>query len=137
MLDRWGFTDEDLIFQPFEDRPDYKMLHPLLMGMIVELLQYDGDIPELRTGALPAGGSPAVPVKTVARNPVVIGAMLRTASDEVTLELQAATEVRNQKVQKMIETLPEGGKGVSGLVRQETERGVAVQGYAPGQRADH
>jgi len=135
MLDRWGFDDEDLIFQPFEDRPDYKMLHPLLMGMIAELLQFDGDIPELRTGELPEGGSPAVPVKTVARNPVVIGTMLRRASEEVAFELGAAKEERGSRMERMLKALPEDGEGVTGLMRQETERGVAVSGYKPGQKA--
>lgn len=135
MLERWGFTDDDLVFQPFEDRPDYKMLHPLLMGMIVELIQFDGDIPELRTGSLPEGGSPAVPVKTTARNPVAVGAMLRTASEEVALELGAAQEEQQKKVAGMLTSMADTGAPMTGLVRQETERGVAVPGYVPGQRA--
>lgn len=135
MLERWGFDEEDLVFVPNEDRPDYKMLHPLLMGMIVELLQFDGDIPELRTGKLPEGGSPAVPVKTRARSPVAVGAMLRTASQEVAHELAAAQEEHDQKVAKMIDTIGGTGEATTGLVRQETERGVAVPGYAPGSKA--
>lgn len=135
MLDRWGFTDDDLVFQPFEDRPDYKMLHPLLMGMIVELLQFDGDIPELRTGHLPPGGTPAVPVKTVARNPIALGAMLRRASEEVAFELGAAQKTEDGRLQRMLEVLPADGKGVTGIVRQEMERGIAVPGYRPGQKA--
>jgi len=135
MLERWGFTEEDLVFQPFEDRPGYKMLHPLLMGMIVELIQFDGDIPELRTGALPEGGFPAVPVKSMARNPVTIGAMLRRASEEVAFELGAAKTEQDQKVAALIEALPQGDPAVTGLVRQETDRGISVKGYGPGQRA--
>ena len=136
MLARWGFTDEDLIFQPFEDRPDYQMLHPLLMGMIVELLQFDGDVPELRTGRLPEGGSPAVPVKTMARNPVAVGAMLRRASEEVAFELGAAQEEHDGKIGRLIEAVGEASdQGITGLVRQETERGIAVAGYGPGQKA--
>lgn len=135
MLERWGFDEEDLIYVPDEDRPDYKMLHPLLMGMIVELLQFDGDIPELRTGKLPEGGSPAVPVKTTARNPVAVGAMLRTASEEVARELAAAQAEHDAKMAKMIEGIGGTGRAVTGLVRQETERGIAVPGYAPGSRA--
>jgi len=135
LLTRWGFSEEDLIFQPFPDRPDYHMLHPLLMGMIVELLQFDGDVPELRTGELPEGGSPAVPVKTTARDPIVVGAMLRQASNEVLLELGAAREERQQKLEKMIGAMPEDGSGTTALIRQETERGVAVAGYRPGHKA--
>ena len=134
MLDRWGFTDEDLIYQPFEDRPDYKMLHPLLMGMIVELIQFDGDVPELRTGPMPEGGTPAVPVETTARNPVVVGEMLRRASEEVAFELGAAGSEHEERVVKMIEVVG-GVEGAGGLVRQETEHGVGVPGYGPGQKA--
>jgi len=135
LLDRWGFTDEDLIFQPFADRPDYKMLHPLLMGMIVELLQFDGDVPELRTGRLPEGGSPAVPVKTTVRDPVVIGAMLRRASDEVAEELALAQTTHDEKIAKMLNAAGESKGAITGLVRQETERGVGVPGYRPGHKA--
>ena len=136
MLERWGFTDEDLIFQPFDDRPDYQMLHPLLMGMIIELIQFDGDIPELRTGRLPEGGSPAVPVKTMARDPVAVGAMLRRASEEVAFELGGARAEQDGLLGRMIEAVgPASGHAITGLVRRETERGVAVPGYGPGQKA--
>jgi len=134
LLERWGFAEEDLIYQPFEERPDYKMLHPLLMGMIVELIQFDGDVPELRTGRMPEGGSPAVPVETTARDPVMIGAMLRTASAEVAGELRAAEETHDRKVGKLAEALS-GEEGGTELVRQEAERAVGVPGYEPGRRA--
>lgn len=135
LLERWGFEEEDLIYAPFEDRPNYRMLHPLLMGMIVELLQFDGDVPELRSGPLPEGGSPAVPVRTSSRDPVVIGAMLRTASREVAAELAEAQSARDAKVAAMLETVEGSGVTITGLVRQETERGIAVSGYAPGHKA--
>lgn len=135
MLERWGFSEEDLVFEPFEDRPGYKMLHPLLMGMIVELLQYDGDVPEMRSGKLPEGGSPAVPVKTRAKDPVYVGALLQRASAEVMRELDAAQEEHDQKIAKMIDSVGGGGDAVTGLVRQETERGIGVPGYTPGHKA--
>jgi len=87
-LDRWGMVEEDLIYQSAPNR--MPQLNPLIQGMIGELLQYDGDVPELRTGRLPEDGSPAVPVKTKARNPIAIGAMLKTASAEVHAELKEA-----------------------------------------------
>jgi hypothetical protein len=135
MLERWGFTDEDLIFQPFEDRPGYQMLHPLLMGMIVEVLQFDGDVPELRTGRLPEGGTPAVPVKTTARDPVAVGAMLRRASEEVAFELGAARGEHQSKLAEMVDVVGGTGEAVTGIVRHETERGISVPGYGPGQKA--
>jgi hypothetical protein len=130
-LSRWGFTEEDLVFQPFEDRPGYKMLHPLFMGMIVELLQFDGDVPELRTGPLPEGGHAAVPVHTTARDPVVIGAMLKRASQDITDHLRRAQAAHDESVAKMLEAVG-GPTPDHGLVRQEFARGVGVEGYEPG-----
>jgi hypothetical protein len=70
-------------------------LNPLFVGALAEKLQFDGDIPELRTGPLPEGVSPAVPVDTDARNPVALGMMLGQASEEVkTLIEQHETERR-------------------------------------------
>lgn len=88
LLEQWSLTEEDLVYVPGPNRTP--QLHPALQGLIAERLQFDGDVPELRTGALLAGGTPAVPVQTTARNPVVIGAMLRTAQQEVQQELAQA-----------------------------------------------
>jgi hypothetical protein len=134
MLEYWGFSDEDLIYQPIEGRPVFA-LHPVLMGMIVELLQFDGDVPELRTGKMPEGGSPAVPVATISRDPVCIGAMLKQASQEVAAELQAAQEAHDLKIAGVIDALGGATPSVSTLVRRETERGIGVPGYQPGRRA--
>ena len=135
MLEAWGFSDEDLLYQPFPDRPHYQMLHPLFMGAILEQLQFDGDIPELRTGDLPSGGFPAVPVKTTARDPVVIGAMLKAASEHVAEELAAAQAARSENVAALTETLGKNDH-VTAIVRQQTSIGVGVPGYRPGHRAE-
>ena len=132
LLDRWGFSDEDLVFRPFKDRPGYAMLHPLLMGMIVELLQFDGDVPELRTGRLPEKGRAAVPVKTTSRDPVVVGAMLRRASQEVTEQLRIAQAEHDENVARMLVAVGDDRARETGLVRQEIERGASVDGYEPG-----
>jgi hypothetical protein len=134
LLERWGFEEEDLAYKPFPDRPNYAMMHPLLMGMIAELLQFDGDIPELRTGKLPEGGSPAVPVLTESRDPVMIGALLKEASQEVASELMLARSEHEANVGELAEAM--GAEGANSLpMKLESERGVAVQGYAPGQKA--
>lgn len=62
---------------------DSTSLHPLYAALLAERLQFDGDAPEFRTGPLPAGVAPAAPVKTEARDPVVIGLQLQRASDKV------------------------------------------------------
>jgi hypothetical protein len=126
ILDRWGMEEEDLIYVPGKNRAP--MLHPLVQGMIGELLQYDGDVPELRTGRLPEDALPAVPVKTRARNPVMIGAMLKQASEEVHAELKQAE--RDQA--KALEAAIESGNS---LVVKEIVTGsmaVSVPGYEAG-----
>jgi hypothetical protein len=134
LLERWGFREEDLVYQPHPDRPT-KMLHPLLMGAIVELLQFDGDVPELRSGKLPEGGSPAVPVRTTARNPVVVGAMLRAAREQVTLELAAAERDHASKMSALVETVGIETKGVQLMLQRETSQAIGVPGYRPGHAA--
>jgi hypothetical protein len=69
-------------------------LNPLFAAELAERLQFDGDIPELRTAPLPLGQKPAVPVETSARNPVYIGMLLQRASEEVGKHLALATEHR-------------------------------------------
>lgn len=126
LLDRWGMEEEDLIYVPGENRAP--MLHPLVQGMIGELLQYDDDVPELRTGRMPEDAKPAVPVKTKARNPVMIGAMLKQASKEVHAELKQAE--RDQAF-----ALTEAVENADSLVVKEILSGslaVSVPGYETG-----
>jgi hypothetical protein len=58
-------------------------LNPLYEAAVLERLQFDGDIPELRTAPLPQDTKPAVSVNTMARNPVAIGDMVSKASDDM------------------------------------------------------
>lgn len=67
-------------------------LNPLVEAAIAERVQFDGDVPELRQGPLPQGATPAVPVDTKTRNPVALGVMLDTASQEVHQEIQEAVQ---------------------------------------------
>lgn len=69
-------------------------MNPLMQGALVERAQFDGDMPELRTGPIAHGVAPAVPVQTTARNPVAIGEMLGRASNKVQKELQAGADQR-------------------------------------------
>lgn len=125
-LDRWGMAAEDLIYQSAPNRAP--QLHPLVQGMIAELLQYDGDVPELRTGRLPEDGTPAVPVKTMARNPVAIGAMLKQASEEVHAELKSA-EVDTAA---MLTEAVESGNKVEVQDIMSGSLAVSVAGYEAG-----
>lgn len=75
----------------YPTRPDrLPRLNPLYEAAIAERVQFDGDVPELRTGPMPDGSAPAVPVHTTARNPVAIGRMLEDASEAVQSELNRA-----------------------------------------------
>jgi len=64
-------------------------LNPLVEAALIERAQFDGDIPELRTGGLTPGVKPAVAVDTDVRNPVALGMMLGQASDEVAKKIEA------------------------------------------------
>jgi len=92
--------------------PGLPRLNPHYEAALAERLQFDGDIPEARTGSLPPGSTPAVPVETSARNMAAIGKMLETASEEVMEELDEVREsiaVRLQAEQEA--TTPRIGEG--------------------------
>lgn len=133
-LSQWGLEEEDLVFQPDPDRP-MVMLNPLYQALIMEVLQFDGDLPELRTGPLPEGGTPAVPVKTQARNPVMLGLMLKSASEKVHHQLQEA----NQKIREALESIASdtalAPQNRSAAIRELVNKPASIPGYAPGQRA--
>lgn len=74
-------------------------INPLMQGALVERVQFDGDMPELRTGPIGQGIAPAVPVQTTARNPVAIGEMLGRASNKVQKQLQAGAAERRAEIE--------------------------------------
>lgn len=95
------FTDHfqgDLPAEVFVPRAGQGMprMNPLYEAALIERAQFDGDMPELRTGDLPPGMLPAVPVKTAARNPIAIGAMVKKASLSMQRELTARTAERRR-----------------------------------------
>lgn len=81
------------VFQPPHEGAMAKM-NPLFAAELLERLQFDGDVPELRTAPLQPGQKPAVPVETKARSAVAIGMMLQEASEGISKELRllSATE---------------------------------------------
>jgi hypothetical protein len=64
-----------------------QMLNPLVEAAIAERASLDGDVPEARSGPIPEGGYPAVPVLTDALDPVVVGMQLEQASQEIAEEI--------------------------------------------------
>lgn len=77
-------------------------LNPLYEAAIAEIAFLDGDVPLLRTGPLPEGGSPAVPIQTDSRDPVVVGLMLQKASEEVKEELKLAVKEHTRLCERLL-----------------------------------
>jgi hypothetical protein len=76
-------------------------LPPLFESALVERIQYDGDIPEHRTGPLPSGTDPAVSVQTRTRDPIALGRMLENASKQVRRKVEAHNDQRLQLVESI------------------------------------
>lgn len=133
-LDQWGLTEEDLVFQPNPEIPTL-MLHPLYQALLLEVIQFDGDVPELRTGVLPAAASPAVPVKTESRNPVQVGAMLKSASKEVKEELKASEDKIVAALGSVASSTALSPQDRSSVVRTLLQQPAETEGYKAGQKA--
>lgn len=69
-------------------------INPVYEAALIERAQFDGDMPELRTGPLPEGVAPAVRVQTTAINPVVLGLLLKRASDETLARVEEHEKAR-------------------------------------------
>lgn len=89
-------------------------LNPLVEAALIERVQFDSDIPELRTGGVPAGVRPAVQVDTKVRNPEALGVMLTEASQQVAEKLTAQEPAR----QKFITDMAAGDIQALALVEQ-------------------
>lgn len=88
-------------------------INPLYSAALQEKIQFDGDVPELRTGPLPEGATPAVPVATDARDAVAIGWMLDTAAAEVAAEMRAIEGAGAEEVRLLTEGDAEGSTGLA------------------------
>lgn len=109
------------------------MLNPLVEAAILERLQFDGDAPELRTGPLPAGVLPAVPVDTTARNLVSVGVQLQTAAQEVATALQGEQARFHEQAVALLGDAPNETTAIA----RGRESGLAIPtgtaGYEAGQ----
>lgn len=100
---------------------------PLVQARIAERVSFDGDIPELRTGNLPEGGMPAVPIYAEGTNTLWLGLGLLKASQAVRQEL---AEVQQQ----WLDGIEEDSSGA--LMESSKEMVFQVPGYAPGLPAE-
>lgn len=66
--------------------------NPLVEAGILERMEIDGDVPELRTGPLPEGAKPAIPVKTRSIDPVFVGLQLKKTSEMAAASFALAAE---------------------------------------------
>lgn len=88
-------TENDLLYT---NEQGTERLNPKYESYLAERLQFDGDAPELRTGAMPRDQMPAVPVESSSRNPVLLGKELEEASEKIfdqfrTIEEKNTTEL--------------------------------------------
>ena len=112
-----GFKVEDIVV-PAPFGVGSPRMHPTYESALLERLQYDGDAPELRFGAMPDGGTPAVPVQTDARNPIALGWMLEKASEEVAKDMR----------QLGTEHLAEADRFLSTIETEEDQTALAARG---------
>jgi len=84
---------------PFYSNPNgLPAINPLYTGRIIERIQFDNDIPELRTGPKEIGVPPAVSVKSDARNPVALGMMMQKAEKELGDKVDALEMERRRQI---------------------------------------
>jgi len=116
------FRPEDVFW---ERKPGQWELNPLLLARIAERIQFDGDVPELRSGNLPEGGKPAVSVVADTTDPVLLGLMLSCASLDAQEELNEARRAWEATQEALVETTGQ-------LARMETMPVFSARGYEPG-----
>lgn len=97
---------ERALWQPSGDKPEMLFrgktglpsLNPLYEAALIERAQFDGDIPELRTGPLPEGVKASVQIETKCRTPAALGRMLEEASAQVTELVQNHQKQRTEAI---------------------------------------
>ena len=113
----------------FQGAKGLPALNPLYEAALIERAQFDEDMPELRYGPLRPGVAPAVPVDTRARRPVAIGAMMKEASDQI----RVAVDAHEEKRKKQIEAIASGADvdlmAKHGEIVARSEVDVALETY--------
>lgn len=65
-------------------------LNPFFEALLIERIQFDGDIPELREAPASLGVTPAIGVDTAVANPVALGLMMEEAQEIVQVSVEKA-----------------------------------------------
>lgn len=144
-LAQMGMTVEGLFYR---DEVDGKVkLNPMYQTAVMERLQYDGDVPELRMGGdLPRGQQAAVPVEHEGVSPVALGAKLQQASDEVTKEIEDLRTEREENADLALAEVAAASLGENSETRAlavteaqnalvELHQPLNVPGYEGGRKA--
>jgi hypothetical protein len=97
-------------------------MNPLMEAALAERAQFDGDMPELRTGPILPGVMPAVPVSTMARNPAAIGHQLQAAS----VKVREALDEADRRKALAIERVAEANKQTLALAEKASTDLVAM-----------
>ena len=95
---------------------------PLVEAALIERAQFDGDMPEMRTGPWRPNlnSSPAVPVALTSRDPVVGGIMLQRAADAMQKKLMEHDLKRLREIETIYQNaLPAMNETTDALVKRE------------------
>lgn len=76
----------DMIWEDRSEQGKRARFNPQYESALIERLQFDGDVPELRTSVMDKDTVPAVDVVAQSRNPIVVGDQLYKASEQVRAE---------------------------------------------------
>jgi hypothetical protein len=107
-------------------------LNPVYEAALAERAFFDGDVPQLRSGRLPEGGTPAVPVLTDLLNPVAVGEMLEQASEKTLKLLEIATEEHAALCAGLISDGEAAGTALEVVKGSLPAKPTGVTGYVAG-----
>lgn len=112
-------ASDEAVADLYRAHPDaIPRLNPLVESAIAERLQFDGDIPELRTGPMPEGTKPALSVEIEnVVSPVALGMMLEQASEEMLEKIETHHEQLKQEGAKLLEQEPDSEGGLPAVLK--------------------
>lgn len=137
----------DLILYKDQDTGQLRV-NPLYEAAIIERVQFDGDIPELRmSGDIPEGGTPAVPVENTGMSAVSLGHKLLSAQTDVIQQIAELAEARKESLDAGLAEHAASSLGsdpeeraLSNMVAEgalrELEKPLDVEGYRRGEKAE-
>ena len=107
-------------------------MNPLYEAGLIARSQFDGDMPELRTGPLHLEVKPSLSVDTDARSPVAVGRMMEKAQETVGEEIRSKEVKRRQQIADASEDRRTALilKGAGGLEKLEHDTAVQLHGSA-------